>query len=164
MADAAPFRGIRYNPAKINELAEVTTPPYDVISPAQQEAAYERHPNNVIRLILEKTKEGDTDADNRYTRSAAAFNGWQEEEVLIRDEKPSMYLTSTEFTVLGRKITRFGLIARIRLEPFEKGIILPHEKTFSRIKSDRLALMQHCHANFSPFLRFTPTRKVWTHS
>ena len=55
-----------------------------------------------------------------------------------------------EFTVDGISIKRFGLIALVRLEPFEKGVILPHEKTYSKVKSERLQLMKACHANFSP--------------
>jgi uncharacterized protein (DUF1015 family) len=55
-----------------------------------------------------------------------------------------------EFLFEGDRVTRYGLIALIRLEPFEKGIVLPHEKTFSKVKSERLELMKACHANFSP--------------
>jgi uncharacterized protein (DUF1015 family) len=55
-----------------------------------------------------------------------------------------------EFSFEGNRVTRYGLIALIRLEPFEKGIVLPHERTFSKVKSERLELMKSCHANFSP--------------
>ncbi len=156
MAEVIPFRGIRYNPAKIKNPADVTTPPYDVIPPAQQEAFYAAHPHNIIRLILGKTSEKDTETDNRYTRAAAYYKQWQFEDVLIPDESPVFYLGATDFTVEGQPLTRYGLIARIRIEPFDKGIILPHEKTFSKIKSDRLALMHQCHANFSPVFSLYP--------
>ncbi|GBC59318.1 hypothetical protein DENIS_0255 [Desulfonema ishimotonii] len=121
-----------------------------MISGAEQAQAYARHPQNIIRLILGKTSENDTETDNRYTRTAKDFEAWQQDSILIRDTAPGFYLTATEFNVSGKTVTRFGLLTRVRLEPFEKGIILPHEKTFSRIKSDRLALMNTCHANFSP--------------
>lgn len=150
MAKIVPFRGIVYNPERVENLAYVATPPYDVITPPEQLAFYERHPWNIIRLILGKTSEKDTPQDNRHTRSADFFNAWMSEGILIQDISPAFYLTSIEFSVQSRKITRWGLISQVALEPFENGVVLPHEKTFSRVKSERLELMKSCHANYSP--------------
>lgn len=150
MAQIVPFRGIVYNPERVETLADVATPPYDVITPAEQLAFYERHPWNIIRLILGKTSEQDTPRDNRHTRSAAFFNTWLSQGILVRDPLPAFYLTSLDFTVDSRKITRWGIISRVGLEPFDKGVILPHETTFSRVKSERLELMKSCHTNYSP--------------
>lgn len=150
MAEVVPFKGILYNPEKITNMADVTTPPYDVISEEEQHNFHKKHPQNIIRLILGNETEKDNEKNNRYTRAAGFFNDWISEEILIQDKVPSFYLTSVEFTVDGISIRRFGLIALVRLEPFEKGIILPHEKTYSKIKSERLQLMKACHANFSP--------------
>jgi uncharacterized protein (DUF1015 family) len=150
MAQIVPFRGILYNPEKINDFSDVIAPPYDVISPQQQDQLHQRHPNNVIRLILGKVKKNDTAQNNRYTRAAAFFKTWLEEKILVRDQLPALYLSSVEFPIENRFITRFGLVALVRLEPFEKGVVLPHEKTFSKVKSERLELMKACHANFSP--------------
>ncbi len=150
MAKIVPFRGIVYNPERVENLANVATPPYDVITPPEQLAFYERHPWNIIRLILGKISEKDTPQDNRHTRSADFFNAWMSEGILIQDISPAFYLTSIEFSVQSRKITRWGLISQVALEPFENGVVLPHEKTFSRVKSERLELMKSCHANYSP--------------
>ena len=150
MAKIVPFRGIVYNPERVENLANVATPPYDVITPQEQLAFYERHPWNIIRLILGKTSEKDTPQDNRHTRSAGFFNAWLSEGVLVQDPSPAFYLTSIDFSVQSRKITRWGVISLVALEPFDKGVVLPHEKTFSRVKSERLELMKSCHANYSP--------------
>ncbi len=150
MAKVIPLRGIVYNPDKIKNLADVTTPPYDVISPEEQEQAYSCHPNNVIRLILAKESENDTEDDNRYTRAASCCTLWCDNDILIRDQKLAVYFTSVSFDLDGKTITRYGFIARVYLEPFEKKIVLPHEKTFSKVRSDRLELMKTCHINFSP--------------
>ncbi|MBN1932220.1 MAG: DUF1015 domain-containing protein [Desulfobacterales bacterium] len=149
MAHIIPFRGTLYNPDKIKNFSDVVTPPYDVISKEEQQNFYKRHPYNIIRLILGKTTESDTDTNNRYTRAAQQFNQWFSEGILLQDQTPSMYLTSVDFSIEDKKITRYGLIAAVGLEPFEKGIILPHEKTFSKIKSERFELIKACHANFS---------------
>ncbi len=156
MAHVAPFRGIRYNPSRIADLAEVTTPPYDVISEAEQEAFHERHPRNVIRLILNRSAEGDTPEENPHTRAARCFRDWLDTGVLVRDPAPALYLTRVDFPMGGTVVRRYGLIASVRLEPFHRGIILPHERTFSKVKSERLDLMKQCHANFSPIFSTFP--------
>ena len=150
MAQIVPFRGILYNPEKNNDFSDVVAPPYDVISPRQQDQLYHRHPNNVIRLILGKVDNNDTAKNNRYTRAAEFLKNWLKEKILVRDQLPAFYLSSVEFPYENRLITRFGLVALVRLEPFEKGVVLPHEKTFSKVKSERLELIKACHANFSP--------------
>jgi len=161
MAKIVPFRGIVYNPERVENLASVATPPYDVITPQEQLAFYQHHPWNIIRLILGKTSEMDTSQDNRHTRSAGFFNAWLSEGILVQDTSPAFYLTSIDFNVQSRKITRWGVISLVALEPFEKGVVLPHEKTFSRVKSERLELMKSCHANYSPiFSLYSDARQM----
>ena len=150
MAEVIPFKGILYNTRMINDLADVVAPPFDVISEQEQIQFHERHPQNIIRLTLGKITENDTSTDNRYTRAAECLNRWFSDDIILLDEKPAFYLTSMEFSFEGNRVTRYGLIGLIRLEPFEKGIILPHERTFSKVKSERLELMKTCHSNFSP--------------
>ena len=141
MAEIIPFRGILYNNNKIKNLADVVAPPFDVISEEEQISLHDSHPQNIIRLTLGKTFETDTASNNRYTRSADSFNNWLLEGIVERDTEPAFYLTSMEFFYANNWVTRFGLIALIRLEPFEKGIVLPHEKTFSNIKSERSLIL-----------------------
>ncbi len=161
MAKIIPFRGIAYNPVRVENLANIATPPYDVITHQEQLAFYERHPWNVVRLILGKTFETDTPQDNCHTRSAGFFNAWLSEGILVQDPSPAFYLTSIDFSVHSRKITRWGVISLVALEPFEKGVVLPHEKTFSRVKSERLELMKSCHSNYSPiFSLYSDSRQI----
>ena len=149
MAEIIPFKGILYNPEKINDFAKVITPPFDVISKKDQQNFYESHPNNIIRLILGKSGQDDTSQNNRYTRAAEQFNNWLSDDTMTQDKKPAFYLTAIDFSFENRKVTRYGLIALVRLEPFEKGVVLPHEKTFSGVRSERLELMKACRANLS---------------
>ena len=150
MAVIKPFKGIVYNPEKIKNPADVCTPPYDVISEKEREAFYLRHPNNIVRLDFGKTDETDTGSDNTFTRAAGYFNKWLTNGILVEDPKPAIYLTAVEFEANGHSVVRYGMTVRVKIEPFEKGIILPHEKTFSKVKSERFNLMKACHANFSP--------------
>jgi uncharacterized protein (DUF1015 family) len=150
MAQVVPFSGILYNPKTVSVMADVTAPPYDVISSDYQNQLYERHPYNIVRLILTKDRPEDAGEADRHRRAGQTYLKWRAEEILVRDQTSAFYLQETAFTHENRQYRRLGLIARVRLEAFEAGIILPHEKTFSKVKSERLGLMRHCHANFSP--------------
>jgi uncharacterized protein (DUF1015 family) len=150
MATIIPFRGILYNQNKVQHLKDVVTPPYDVISEQERQEHFDRHPQNVIRLILSKAEPGDTGQNNQYTRAARHFHTWLQEGILKQDDAPALYVTEMDFRSEGAVRTRLGFIALVQLEDFGKGGILPHEKTFSATKADRLRLMEACKTNFSP--------------
>jgi len=155
MARIKPFRGIRYNPERIADMAAVVCPPYDVISESEQTAYYDRNPYNVIRMELGKSYPEDDRANNRHTRAGAYLRTWLDKGTLIQEDKPALYLAATDFeTTGGVWSTRWGLMAAVALEPFEKGGILPHERTYSKVKSERLSLMRDCPANLSPIFSF----------
>jgi len=141
--EVSPFRGIRYNQGIVGGLARVICPPYDVITPEQQKVYYKRSDYNAIRLEFPEP------TADRYQGAAITFQQWLKQGVLQADEVPSFYLHDHHFEYSGEKRVRRGLIARVKLEPWGKGIY-PHEETFSKAKSDRLQLLRACRANFSP--------------
>ena len=151
MAIIAPFKGLTYNLDTVDDLSKVVAPPYDVISEDEQEAFYQADPYNVIRLILGKKKMGDSDWDNRYSRSADVFKHWESEDILVRSDRPAIYITSLTYLAGdgGTQRIRWGLIALVRIEEEDSGVILPHERTFSAHREDRLKLMKACSAQFS---------------
>ncbi len=150
MAEVCPFRGIRYNRETIEDLAQVTCPPYDVITPQQQEHYYEKSDYNVIRLehplpvVTAKQP-----VHRKYSEAALTFQRWLGEGVLQVEDYPAFYIHDHWFTFLGEKRRRRGVIARVKLEPWGNNIY-PHEETFSKAKNDRLQLMRACQASFSP--------------
>jgi uncharacterized protein (DUF1015 family) len=145
MVTVAPFRGIRYNCERVGVLDSVLAPPYDVINSEEQDELYEKSPYNVIRIILSKVV-----GDQKYVQAAETFRKWAKEEILIRDSEPCIYPYYQEFEENGGKITRKGFISAVRLEDFSSNKILPHERTFSGPKLDRLKLTSACNANLSP--------------
>ena len=151
MAIIRPFRGLTYNLSFAQDFSKLVAPPYDVISEQEQEEYYQVHPNNVIRLILGKKKTGDTDWDNRYTRAADYLRRWESDGIIIRASKPAIYLTSLTYRPQDSPIerTRWGFIALTRIEEESSGVILPHERTFSAHKDDRLRLLRACNTQFS---------------
>ena len=149
MADVRPVPGIRYAPG--TDLAAVVTPPYDVISPEAQARYYERAPENIIRLELGRDEPGDDELANRYTRAATTFATWRLQGVL-RQDAPALYLYEQRFQALGGERRRLSLLARVRVEPWEAGVVLPHEHTLSKPKSDRLKLTRATAATLSPIM------------
>jgi uncharacterized protein (DUF1015 family) len=151
MAIIAPFRGLTYNFKDMQNPEKVMAPPYDVISEEEQTSFYQAAPHNVIRLILGKKNQGDSDWDNRYTRASDFFQKWQSQGTLLRNDRPCLYLTSLSYHPVNGASprVRWGFIALARIEDEDSDVILPHEKTFSAHKDDRLMLMRTCHAQFS---------------
>ena len=151
MAIISPFRGYLYNKEKIGNLELVVAPPYDVINAAQQAHFYQKHPSNIIRLILGKEESGDNETKNKYTRAAQFLATWQKDTTLVRVPKPAIFFYVQDFKLpSGESRRRKGFICLFKLEEFSSGVILPHEKTLSKPKVDRLNLTRACRANFNP--------------
>ena len=129
MADIAPFRGILYNLKKIDNYRNVVTPPYDVISEEMREDLYAKNDNNVIRLILGKELEGDTDENNKYTRAREILNEWIGKGILKKDAEDSYYVYTQEYEVDGKKCRRTGFIGLMKIEESDEKEVLPHEHT-----------------------------------
>lgn len=141
MAVVRPFRGVRYNLEKIGDLSTVITQPYDRIHEPEQERYYALSPYNFVRIILGKRTPHDTETDNVYTRARCYGQTWLAEGVLVRDERPCLYVLEQVYTTPdGQTRSRQGLAAALQLTPFEEGVILPHERTLSGPKVDRLNL------------------------
>lgn len=150
MAQVFPFKGVRYNQNLIKDLSLVITPPYDVISKGAQQQYYDKHPNNIIRLELNRELSEDNSENNKYTRAAKFFNNWLQEKVLNIEDQDALYLYRQEYTTRGEKKIRTGVICRLQTEDYSSGMVLPHEETLPKHKQDRLVLMRNTNANFSP--------------
>ena len=156
MAVIKPFRGIRYNPDLIKDLAAVITPPYDVINPAAQEKLHKNSIYNIIRLEFGRSKPDDNESENRYTRASKTISHWLQENVLMIENSFSYYFYEQRFLFNETEYRRRGLIAALRLEEYSSRIILPHELTMSGPKKDRLELLSSCHTNISPIFTLFP--------
>jgi uncharacterized protein (DUF1015 family) len=144
VATLNPFRGLRFDPTAVGDVARVVAPPYDVIDRAHQTALYARSPHNVVRLILNR----EVDA---YAAAAATLADWRRSGVLRLDAIPALSLYAQRFRGPdGALRERVGVIGALRLESFESGRVRPHERTLERAKNDRLALLTACQASLSP--------------
>ncbi|MBT9173202.1 MAG: hypothetical protein DDT21_01596 [Syntrophomonadaceae bacterium] len=150
MAQIITFRGLRYNQEKAGSLSTLTAPPYDVIDEQAQRLLYAKNPYNVIRLEYGKNDPNDNDWDNRYTRANSFFARWRAEGILLREPRPVLYFHEQKFSLQEKQYSRRGLVAGIGLEDYASGIVLPHEETLAKAKTDRLELLRTARANFSP--------------
>ena len=141
MADVRPFRGVRYAAAG---LGAALCPPYDVISPelAKVLRVYAR---NAVHLELPR---GGGAA--RYGRAAAAWRRWNLDGTLTRDARPAFYVVEERYVLGGRRLVRRGFLAALGSTPRAAGAVIPHERTLSKPKADRLRLLGAVHANISP--------------
>src|SRR5258708_30095708 len=151
MAEIAPLTPLRYDLSRLpGGLAWVVAPPYDVISKDERVALAARDPHNVVRLIL---PEGEGDA--KYGNAARILAGWREERILVRDEAPGFYRYDQTFVPPAApagapSITRRGFLGLVRLAPFSERVVVPHERTLSGPKEDRLKLFPPPRPNLSP--------------
>lgn len=142
MAEIKGYKGLRFNCEKAGKIEELVCPPYDIISDQQREEYIKTNPHNIIRLELPK-------GDDKYNKAAEILNDWLEKGILVKEDKPAIYIYEEEFTAYGERKAIKGIICRVKLEEFSKGIILPHEFTLSKAKEDRLNLMKATNCNFS---------------
>lgn len=149
MAEIAPLTPLRYDLSKLEGgLGDVVAPPYDVIDEAQKAALIAKHPNNIVRLILP-----DGEGDTKYANAAKVLDAWRADQVLVRDTEPAFYRYDQTFLPPGggkTGITRRGFLALVKLHPFSDRIVLPHERTLSGPKEDRLKLFRATKTNLSP--------------
>ena len=150
MARIYPFRAWRYNPSAVR-LDDVVTQPYDKISPAMQQAYYQRSPFNLVRIILGLPELFDAErGENVYTRAARDFRAWREQGVLIQEKEPCIFAYAQRFMVPGTQTVteRRGFIALGKLHDYSEQVVFRHEQTLSKPKSDRLNLLKATHAHF----------------
>jgi len=160
MAEVIPFRGLLYRPAAAlgldsaaaSDASSLLAPPYDVIGEAERKSLAGLSAFNSVHLILPQPPVG-AEGDARYAVAGATLRAWQRGGVVTRDEQPAFYRYHQEFLPPGEpsasKIVRRGFIARIRLHRFAEGVILPHERTLSGPKVDRLKLKRATRTHLS---------------
>ncbi len=149
MAEIIPFKAFRYDPDQV-KLEDVLTQPYDKITPEMQAKYYERSSHNLVRIILGKSGETDTDAFNVYTRAKEYFHDWRSAGTLKQDPEPGIYAYSQTFTIPGTRdlAERRGLIALGRIHDYADGVVFRHEQTLTKPRADRLNLLRATKAHF----------------
>ncbi|KKZ71877.1 DUF1015 domain-containing protein [Streptomyces showdoensis] len=141
----APFRGLRYVPARVGSLAAVTSPPYDVVvRPDGLHHLESADPHNIVRLILPQA----ITAGTRHRKAAVTLDRWLADGILAPDPDPAIYV----YEQRGDGILQRGLIGALELSAPGEGVVLPHEDVMPHVVEDRAALMRTTAANLEPLL------------
>jgi uncharacterized protein (DUF1015 family) len=141
MADVRPFRALRYDAAKAGPLESLVAPPYDVISEDERAEYLARSPYNVVHLTLPESEDA----------AGHAFEEWRQNGVLVQDDEPVYWLLSQEYVGPdGVRRSRNGIVASLRAEPYDRGVVLPHERTHRGPKEGRLRLLRAVRAQLEP--------------
>src|SRR6202789_3304153 len=151
MARIYPFRALRYNPSLVR-MEDVVTQPYDKITPAMQQAYYQRSLYNLVRIILGLPELfDDPGSHDVYTRAARDFADWRHMGILAQEKDACIFAYSQRFTVPGGDgeiQERRAFIALGEVCDYGKQVVFRHEQTLSRPKSDRLNLLRATRAHF----------------
>ena len=138
MPAIAPFRALSYAPRLRASLERLIAPPYDVQSEPQRAVLAARHENNIVHVDLPRAPAG----DDPYAAAARRIDGWIHEGILVRDAGPAIYLCEQRYRrPAGGETTRRGFFARLTLEPFGAGSVIPHERTLDEPRDDRTRLL-----------------------
>jgi len=157
MATIRPFKGVRYNPEKIDDLSTVISQPYDRVRHGLQDKYYDQSAHTIVRIIKGKEQAGDDETNNVYTRAGDYYQSWLQEGVLMHEQSPALYVLHQTVTLSdGSTRTRKGLVTALELSRFDEGIVLPHERTHSGPKVDRLNLMRATETNFGHIFMLYP--------
>ena len=147
MADISPLHALHYDFDRTGGLGPVAAPPYDVIDPAERAELVARSPYNAVEIDLPQDPAG----GDPYAHAAATLARWRAEGIVVQDAEPALWALEQDYTGPdGRRRTRHGLFARVRVEDYGAGRIRPHERTHPGPKEDRLRLTRATEANLSP--------------
>jgi uncharacterized protein (DUF1015 family) len=140
MAEVKPFRAVRYS-ERAGPLETLVAPPYDVISTEQRDRLKARSPYNVVHLTLP-----DDEAEKRRL-----WSDWRHSGILVDEAEPACWWLLQDYVGPdGVARTREGLVAALRIEPYENGVVLPHERTHRGPKEGRIRLLRETNAQLEP--------------
>jgi uncharacterized protein (DUF1015 family) len=144
MVDILPFNGLFYNQERITDISNTISPPYDVISPELKDKLKKSNTYNIVNLIL-PDEENNKD---KYTIAKDTLENWLKNDILKQDREECFYILEEGFIDENKQKSILGLVGLTKIEPYNKGTILRHEKTLLKPKQDRLSLLKNCRTNF----------------
>lgn len=149
----APFRALTYAGHDEAELARVSSPAYDLVTAAGRERLAAADPHNVVRLILPGGPAGGGPAGTSEPPpaqlAAATLRAWRAEQVLVRDERPAVWL----YRMSGPADQHTtGWLAAVTLPPPGSSAVLPHEDTYAPAVEGRRLLLAATATDLEPIV------------
>lgn len=144
MAEIRPFRAWRYNDNLSNDLENLTSPLFDVVSPEQRNKLYQ-NPLNSIHLSVPDGENPTEDVKRRLKK-------WKKDGILVQDDLPGIYVYYQYFSLSGSNKTycRKGFIANLRVYDWDEKVLLRHESTMPHSVQDRINVLDATQMNMAP--------------
>ncbi len=144
MAEIKPIRAWRYNPILSQNIDQLVSPLFDVVSDKQRSALYQ-NPINSIHLSVPQ-------GPYATTKAFARMNEWKANQILVQDPIPSIYVYYQFFKMAGaaKEFCRKGFVCHIRAYDWNENVILRHENTIPKAVNDRTELLEKTELHVSP--------------
>jgi uncharacterized protein (DUF1015 family) len=111
-----------------------------VISGAERREYLARSPYNIVHLTLPESEE----------EAARDLAAWRAAAVLTEEVPAYWALSQTYVGPDGVERTRNGYVVALRIEPYDRGVVLPHERTHEGPKEGRLRLLRATRTQLEP--------------
>ncbi len=144
MAEIKPIRAWRYNSILSQNIDQLVSPLFDVVSDKQRKALYQ-NPINSIHLSVPQ-------GPFATTKAFALMNEWKANKTLVQDHLPSVYVYYQFFKMAGgsKEFCRKGFVCHIRAYDWNENVILRHENTIPKAVNDRTELLDKTELHASP--------------
>ena len=136
------FQGYRYNSGRVDAAAQAA-PPFDQIDESLRDRLHAQSPHQFARVTKPVGRDGRTPHEDSVT----LHREWIENQVVVRDETPSIYPYAITQPDGSR---RLGLCALVGVEPGREGDLWPHEQTVAKSIAERLDLLRLSRIDIEP--------------
>ncbi len=141
MSIIKPFSGYRYNSEKLGDIGSMlaSVDEFDRGMKTDDE-------HNIMQIARGITDEND---DVRFERSADILSRWIDDEILIKDNKPSIYLYEQRLEYNNITYLTRGFVARLALLEHSDERVMPCEAFKPKYNNLRMKLLEATKANVS---------------
>lgn len=138
MATIQPFRALRPKPELAARVAAV---PYDVVDRDEARALAEGNPYSFLHVTkpeIDLPAGLDPYDDRVYAQGNTALHRFLDEEVLVQDERPALYV----YALTREGHTQTGVVLCASVAEYEHNVVKKHELTRPDKENDRVRHMQ----------------------
>jgi uncharacterized protein (DUF1015 family) len=161
MSIIKPFRALRPAPDKASRVA---APPYDVLSSDEARAMAQGNPYSFLHVSkpeIDLDPDIDHYSDAVYAKGAESLARFQKEGVLLREERPCLYVYQQTMRIRDRDHVQVGVVAGASVAEYQSGLIKKHELTRADKEKDRTRHVDTLDANSGPvFLTYRASTRI----
>jgi len=147
-----------------DKAREVASPPYDVLDSDEARELAAGNPLSFLHVVkpeIDLPPKTDLYDDAVYAKGAENLARLRKEGVLVRDERPCLYVYEQRMRIGEREHVQTGVLCGASVEEYEKGLIKKHELTRAAKEADRTRHVETLAANTGPvFLTYRAVDEI----